>query len=84
MTGGASLLPGFIERIEKELNLPVKIGNISMAPAGISNSAIYAGAAGLAFCGFTRPFRYLLLSRNQLSWRAEMSNRIKEWYQEYF
>ena len=84
MVGGGSLLPGLIERIERNIKLPVSIGTMNIANTQLNNSAIFTAAVGLAQMGLTKTFAYTLSTRNPTNWFKNIPNRLRELYQEYF
>ena len=84
MAGGGALLPGLMERIEKEMNLPVKVGKINMAPARLNNAAVFSAAIGLAQAEIKRPSEQTLVSFGDMTWLNRFAFKIREFYQEYF
>ena len=84
MVGGGALLSGLIERIEKEVNLPVKIGKISVEAAAINHAPVYTACVGLTQMGFLKFIDRPLSPQAPKNWVAGMSNRVRELYEEYF
>jgi len=84
MVGGGSLLSGLLERIEAETNLPVKLGKIKVGKRSLTNAAKFSSAMGLAQLGLMQATRRKFPFRADSSWTKYMTNRIKEFYQEYF
>ena len=82
--GGGALLPGLLEMIEREVNLPVSMGKIHIQNSALNNSAIFSAAVGLALLGSQRDFSYDLTSSNPQGWWRNLSGRLQELYQEYF
>jgi len=78
-------LPGLIERIGQDMEVPVKLGqmNISVHKT-LSHTALYSSVVGLAQSGFKKSFRYSLSSNGHQHWTKHFTNRVKELYQEYF
>ena len=83
--GGGALLPGLIERIGQDMEVPVKLGqmNISVHKT-LSHTALFSSVVGLAQSGFKKSFRYSLSSNGHQHWTKHFTNRVKELYQEYF
>lgn len=84
MVGGGALLPGLIERIEHRTNLPVGMGKINIDTAKIAPAAHYAAAVGLAQMGLVKSADPMHMAGSQGNWMANVSNKVKEAYQEYF
>lgn len=81
MVGGCVLLPGFMERVERELKMPVSLGrNIS----GLSNSASYCTASSIAEVAYKGTLRYFLDTRKPKDWLLVAKGRIEELCNEYF
>lgn len=81
IVGGGAFLPGLVERIEANLNLPAKVGAMTK---GLQNSAKYSSAIGLAQLGFTESIGYSLATNSTRRWQDSFATKIKELYQEYF
>ena len=84
MTGGGTLLPGLIERVEKQVTLPVSLGKIFMTNTGISNIAIFLNAIGLAQTGYLSSLKFPLSGDRKEHWTRSLCDRVRELYQEYF
>lgn len=83
--GGGSLLPGLIERIGQDMGVPVKLGQMNLsAHKTLSHTALFSSVVGLAQSGFKKSFRFSLSSDGQHHWTKNITNRVKELYQEYF
>ncbi len=89
--GGASLLPGLIERIEKTLNttvflptLDIEASNFKQPASPAGRPAVFASAIGVAKEGFRSSSNPLWLSSSKSSWVEGMSQRVRELYHEYF
>lgn len=87
LTGGASALPGVQELAERILDLPVRIGS----PKGISglvdvvNSPVFSTGVGLVFYGAKNLQNNVRLPRLPAGdlFRG-ITNRMKEWFGEFF
>ena len=87
VTGGASLIPGIEEVVEKVLKLPVRVGY----PQGINglveiaNSPMYATAVGLALYGAKAKSggKSGLRSNNKGPMEGVFANVVK-WFKELF
>ncbi|MDP8212669.1 MAG: cell division protein FtsA [Candidatus Zapsychrus exili] len=86
MVGGGSLLPGLVERIGKEVNLPTKLGKINISKGKQHvNSSFFAQAVGLAYIGFKRNYGYdSALDDYNLDFKRKVIEKFKELYHEYF
>lgn len=84
MVGGGSLLPGFPERLEQGLNMPVKLGKVNMAIKKLHNSAKFASVVGLAQMGGLKAASQSVAVAGQMNLAAQTFNKVKELYQEYF
>lgn len=84
MVGGGSLLPGLPERIEQIINMPVKLGKISVSDKKLYNASKYAAAVGLAQLGINKAYGFSAETDGRSSFASRIANRIKELYQEYF
>jgi cell division protein FtsA len=85
MIGGGALLPGLIERIEKDINLPVRLGKFqSLSPQQPVNAALFSSVIGLAQSGFKKDFEHSALTSEEGHWTKRFSSRVRELYQEYF
>ncbi len=83
MIGGGSLLTGLIERISCGTRHPARLAKMNVASArSPGNAALFAGVVGLAKSGFKQSLRYALSPDGH--WRANLLNRFKELYHEYF
>jgi len=81
MVGGASLLPGAIERIEERVNAPVRMGG---ATAGLNNSAVYAASIGLGRMHYLKKKEESIGIKTPLNFKDKIVNSVKELCQEYF
>lgn len=83
--GGGSLLPGFIEYIGQDLQMPVKLAKMNLLlQKTLNHTATFSSVVGLAQNGFKNTLRYSITNNEQHHWARNISNRIKELYQEYF
>jgi len=85
MTGGSTLLPGMIEMAEEIFNMPVRLGVPTQVGGLIDvvSSPTYATGVGLVLFGLKRQDRKILRisEKNVLS---KVSNRMVEWFSEFF
>lgn len=85
IVGGGSLLSGFIERIGQGMNMPVKLGQMSLPlRKNLSHTALFSSVVGLAQSGYKNTMRYSISSSGRSHWSKHFVNRVKELYQEYF
>ena len=83
MIGGGSLLTGLIERVSQTTRHPACLAKMNVASArSPGNAALFAGVVGLAKSGFKQSLRYAISPDGH--WRANLLNRFKELYHEYF
>ena len=83
MIGGGSLLTGLIERLSQATRHPARLAKMNVTSArSPGNAALFSGVVGLAKSGFKQSLRYALSSDGH--WRANLLNRFKELYHEYF
>ncbi len=83
MIGGGSLLTGLIERVSQTTRHPARLAKMNVACArSPGNAALFAGVVGLAKSGFKQSLRYALSPDGH--WRANLANRFKDLYHEYF
>ncbi len=83
MIGGGSLLTGLIERLSQATRHPARLAKMNVASArSPGNAALFAGVVGLAKSGFKQSLRYAFSPDGH--WRANLLNRFKELYHEYF
>ena len=83
--GGGALLPGLIERIGQDTKVPVKLGQMNLsAHKTLSHTALFSSVVGLAQSGFKKSFRYSFSSNDHQHWAKNLTNRVKDLYQEYF
>ena len=85
MTGGSTLLPGMVEMAEEACNMPVRLG-VPTQVGGLTDvvsSPIYATGVGLVLFGLKRQDRRMLriAEKNVIS---KVSNRMAEWFSEFF
>jgi cell division protein FtsA len=84
IVGGNALLPGLPERMEKQLGLPVKLGEIDIANKRLQNAAKYAAAVGLAVLGTTHSGDTVLSRDGQKVKGQNFFQKVADLYQEYF
>ncbi len=85
MIGAGALLTGFIERIEGDLHLAVKLGKVNISSRKTLNqTGNFASCIGLAQHAYKQSSCSLLSSEDLLNWRKSLSGKIKELYEEYF
>ncbi|PLX98661.1 MAG: cell division protein FtsA [Desulfuromonas sp.] len=85
ITGGSSILPGMPELAEQIFNLPVRRG-VPMGIGGLTdvvNSPIYATGVGLVKYG-SRNLSTKNFSIGQDNIFDKITNRMKEWFGEFF
>jgi len=83
--GGGALLPGLIERIGQDMEIPVKLGQMNLSVhKTLSHTALFSSVVGLAQSGFKKSFRYSIASNQHEHWTKHFTSRVKELYQEYF
>lgn len=85
MTGGSTLLPGMVEMAEETCNMPVRRG-VPTQVGGLTDvvaSPVYSTGVGLVLFGLKRQDRKILriTEKNVLS---KVSNRMVEWFSEFF
>ncbi len=83
--GGGVLLSGLLENISQRIALPVGLGKIhipSLKNAG--NPCLTCSAVGLAYRGYQKSLRYVLSKDTPLSWRKNLTGKLKELYEDYF
>jgi len=85
MTGGSTLLPGMVEMAEETCNMPVRLG-VPTQVGGLTDvvsSPVYSTGVGLVLFGLKRQDRKMLriTEKNVLS---KVSNRMVEWFSEFF
>lgn len=80
MVGGASLLPGLIERIESRLQMPVSLG----VTKGLNNAPLFASAIGLAQQGYLKNMKETFDLKTPGEFKNRLIDRVKELCQEYF
>ena len=85
MTGGSTLLPGMVEMAEETCNMPVRLG-VPTQVGGLTDvvsSPVYSTGVGLVLFGLKRQDRKILriTEKNVLS---KVSNRMVEWFSEFF
>lgn len=82
--GGGALLPGLIERIDKEVIQPVQLGKAdSLLQKNISHGSIFINAISLAVQGVENQFGKETSSSDD-NWVQLFVNKVREIYQEYF
>ncbi len=85
MTGGSTLLPGMVEMAEETCNMPVRLG-VPAQVGGLTDvisSPVYSTGVGLVLLGLKRQDRKILriAEKNVIS---KVSNRMVEWFSEFF
>lgn len=84
MVGGGALLSGLIERVEKTVNLPSRIGKIRVEAAAINHAPVFTASVGLTQMGFLKFVDRPLSPQAPKNLVVNMSNRVRELYEEYF
>lgn len=86
VTGGGSILEGFLERAEKILGKPVKMGFLSAVKDSHiqAQSALYATSVGLLYFGFKNRNQKNSFARVEFDPLMSMFNRAHTLYSEYF
>lgn len=86
VTGGGSILEGFLERAEKILGQPVKMGFLSLVKDHRiqSQSAVYATSIGLIQFGFKNRVKLSRLLRAKFNPLAQAFSQARGLYREYF
>ncbi|OGX33835.1 MAG: cell division protein FtsA [Omnitrophica WOR_2 bacterium RIFCSPHIGHO2_02_FULL_52_10] len=85
LLGGGSLLPGLIERLDQELQIPVQLGQMKLPlRKNLSYTATFASVVGLAQSGYKTSFHYTISPNGHQSWTRQFSNRVRDLYEEYF
>ncbi len=84
ITGGTSLLYGFLEKLESELGLSVKLAKIKQKALPSTKAPIYATTIGLLHCGIQVFLENGSLVNKSKKVSNNLVNRIKEIYHEYF
>ena len=83
--GGGALLPGLIEKIGDVSSFSVRLGGLNMETnKRLRNAASFAPVIGLAQRGFKETFAYSLTNIEDGTWMKRISNKVKDFYQEYF
>ncbi len=85
ITGGSTLLPGIIEMAEETFNTPVRLGIPTQVGGLIDvvSSPSYSTGVGLVLYGLRRQDRKLLrISEKNVF--SKVSNRMVEWFNEFF
>ena len=80
MVGGASLLPGLMERIEHRLKMPVSLGNTK----GLSQAALFMAAIGLGQLSYMKNKKETVDMGLPMEMKHRFVERFKELCQEYF
>ena len=85
MIGGGSLMPGLIERIAEEMDLPAYLGNSQITlEKKLSHTALYSSVLGLTHGGFKGTLAHSIMNKNGSSWKSFLIGKVKEVYHEYF
>lgn len=84
ITGGTSLLYGFLEQLESQLGLPVKLAKIRERSLPSTKATVYATTIGLLHCGIQSFLQNGSLINKGKKGVNGFTNRIKEMYHEYF
>lgn len=80
MTGGGALLPGLMERIERRLKIPVRMGTTK----GLNQAALFSASIGLAQMGYLKNIRETVDLKTPGNLKIKITERVKELCQEYF
>ncbi len=81
VVGGGALLAGLMERLEKDMRMPVGFGrNIP----GLNSAAIYCVSTSLAEMGYKNTLRYSIDSQRPKDWFAAVKAKAEELSNEYF
>jgi cell division protein FtsA len=80
MIGGAALLPGLMECIERRLNMPVSMGSTK----GLNQAALFAGAIGLAQLSCIKSAQEAIDLKTPRSLKNKIIEGVREVFQEYF
>lgn len=85
MVGGGSLLPGLIERIAREINLPIKLGKIGIkSRVKAIKGVLYLSVVGLALREYNASIKNTFIFSGRKNLIKDASNLVKELYNEYF
>ncbi len=84
ITGGMSLLYGFLEQLESKIGLPVRIAKIKQKALPSTKAPIYATTIGLLHCGIQSFLQDGSLVRKGKKGFNSFATQIKELYHEYF
>lgn len=86
ITGGGSIMEGFLERAENILGKPVKMGFLSTVKDSLiqARGAIYATSIGLIHFGFKNRENKSSFTGTGYNFFAPMLGRVKGLYREYF
>lgn len=86
MTGGSTLLPGFIQMAERTFNLPVRQGTpVNVTGLGdVVSSPIYATGTGLLLHGLRQQDRPPIRMRNNEHLFHKVRDRMTDWFKEFF
>lgn len=83
--GGGAFLSGLIERLEKEMHLPIQLGVINLKGSyGAHETALFASAMGLAQHGFNNTLDLVNTCEEHMQWVKRIFQRVGELYEEYF
>ncbi len=72
--GGGSSLNGLFERVNQNIPLAMRLGKTSLTCC----------AVGLAHYGYKKSLKYALLNHTPSSWRQNLTQKLKELYEDYF
>ncbi|MDP2939403.1 MAG: cell division protein FtsA [Candidatus Omnitrophota bacterium] len=84
ITGGTSLLYGFLEQLESRLFLPVRLAKIKQSSLPSTKGPIYATTIGLLYFGIHSFLSNGSLFNKGKAGAGRFVNRIAELYHEYF
>ena len=83
--GGGAFLPGLIERLERDMNLPTRLGVINLKGSyGSHETALFASAIGVAQHGFNNTLDFVGACEEHTQWVKRIFQRAGELYEEYF
>ncbi|NTV28468.1 MAG: cell division protein FtsA [Candidatus Omnitrophica bacterium] len=81
MVGGGALLPGFLERVEGNLGMPVALGR---GIAGLNNASSYCVCTSVAELAYKGSHRYQFDTRTAKDWMDAWKMKAEEICNEYF
>ncbi len=84
ITGGTSLLPGLLEKMEKVLGIQVATATPLIGYGGIGGASLFNGSIGLAQSGFQAASGKVTPINSPKNWIEGVSHKVRELYEEYF